>query len=112
MEIYEIINLAIKLVGAVIVLLVSKTCLPWLKEQRVYSTIRKLVQAAEKLAASGAIRKVDKKAYVLRLLEEKGVTITPEIEAMIESAVEELDWMAVEIFTGILEGDGDAETED
>lgn len=111
METYEIINLAIKLVGTVIVLLVSKTCLPWIKEQRVYSTIRKLVQAAEKLAAAGAIRKVDKKSYVLRLLDEKGVAITPEIEAMIESAVEELDWMAAEIMAGIIEDGTNADTE-
>ena len=65
--------------------------IPFLKEKRIYSTVKKFVQAAEKLAESGVIKKIDKKKYVVDLLEQNGITITPTLDAFIESAVEELD---------------------
>ncbi len=95
--------IALELVGTLAVLLVTKIAIPWLKEQRIYSTIRRLTQAAEKLAETGAIEKVDKKAFVIEHLQKKGIQVTPEIEAMVEAAVKELDWMTQEIIGGILE---------
>ena len=65
--------------------------IPFLKEKRIYSTVKKFVQAAEKLAESVVIKKRDKKKYVVDLLEQNGITITPTLDAFIESAVEELD---------------------
>lgn len=71
-----------------------KTGLPWLKEKRIYSVVRKFVQAAEKQAEAGLINKGDKKEYVVKLLVAKGITVTDEVDAFIESAVKELDLAA------------------
>lgn len=71
-----------------------KTGLPWLKEKRIYSIVRKFVQAAEQQAEAGFIRKGDKKEYVEKMLVAKGITITDEVDAFIESAVKELDLAA------------------
>ena len=70
---------------------IKNDLVPWLKEKRLYSTVKKFVQAAEKLAESNVIIKVDKKAKVIELLEKQGVEVTEEIEAFIESATKELD---------------------
>lgn len=71
-----------------------KTGLPWLKEKRIYSVVRKFVQAAEKQAEAGLINKGDKKEYVVKMLVAKGITVTDEVDAFIESAVKELDLAA------------------
>ena len=92
-------NDAIKIVFAIISIIVSyyvipfikSEVIPFLKEKRIYSTVQKFVQAAEKLANSGTIQKVDKKKYVIDLLEQNGITVTPTLDAFIESAVIELD---------------------
>ena len=70
---------------------IKNDLVPWLKEKHLYSTVKKFVQAAEKLAESQIIEKVDKKAKVIELLEKQGIEVTEEIEAFIESAVKELD---------------------
>lgn len=70
---------------------VSDTVIPWLKDKRLYDMICRFVRAAQKLADTGAIDKTTKKEYVISLLKAKGVVITPEVDAMIESAVFDLD---------------------
>lgn len=67
---------------------IRETVVPWLKEKRLYGTVQHFVEAAEKLAENN---KIDKKEYVLNMLKDKGIEITPEIEAYIESAVKKLD---------------------
>ena len=57
----------------------------------VYKLVQIAVRAAEKLGATGAIEKADKKKYVMEALEHLGVKITPTIETMIEAAVKEMD---------------------
>lgn len=84
---------------------------PWLKEKRLYDMVRTFVQAAEKLAESGAIEKTDKKQAVLNLLEEQGVEITPVIDAAIESAVKELDFVFDTAKDSILNGENEIEKE-
>lgn len=80
------------LVSAVIVPWLKGTVVPYLKEKRLYSLCVKFVQAAEKLYESGIIPNGEaKKAYVERMLANAGVEITPEISALIESAVKDLD---------------------
>ena len=76
---------------------IKTAVVPWLKEKRLYSTIQKFVQAAEKLGSTGAISKDTKKAYVISLLESNGIKVTPEVDALIESAVQELDDAVAEI---------------
>lgn len=96
LEIYEMFGSGLmKIIIAAMVLIVGRIIVPWLKEQRVYSLIVKLVRAAEKLAESGKIDKESKKTYVIKLLIAKGYTVSPEIEAFIEAAVTELD-LAIE----------------
>ena len=77
--------------SAIVIPWVKNSVIPWLMEKRVYNLVAKYVSAAEKLGESGAIDKSEKKNYVIELLKSKGVEITPEIEAFIESAVEALD---------------------
>lgn len=70
---------------------IKNDLVPWLKEKRLYNLVQKFVEAVEKLAETGVIEKVDKKAKVIELLEAQGIVITTEIEAFIESAVKQLD---------------------
>ncbi len=67
---------------------IRETVVPWLKEKRLYGIVQHFVEAAEKLAENN---RIDKKEYVLNMLKDKGIEITPEIEAYIESAVKKLD---------------------
>ena len=78
-------------VSVYLIPLIKTELKPWLEEKRIYNMVKKFVEAAEKLAESGVIEKVDKKAKVIELLESKGITVTPEVDAFIEAAVKELD---------------------
>ena len=72
----------------------TKTVLiPRIQDKQLYEIVQRYVRAAEKLAKAGKLSKgADKKDYVLRLLEASGIDLDNEIlNAMIESAVEELD---------------------
>lgn len=91
-NVFEIIATIITLlVSYYVVPFIKNDAIPWLKEKRIYEIIKQLVQAAEKMAESGAIAKIDKKETVIKLLTEKGIVVTDEISALIESAVKELD---------------------
>lgn len=91
-NIFEIIATAISLVVAYYVIPYIKTDLiPWLKDKKLYDTVKKFVNAAEKLAESGVIQKADKKAKVIELLEGRGIVVNETIEVFIESCVQELD---------------------
>ena len=65
--------------------------MPWLKDKRIYGIVKSFVQAAEKLAESGVIEKIDKKAKVIELLTNKGIVVDATVDAFIESCVKELD---------------------
>lgn len=84
------------------------TGLPWLKEKRLYAIVKKFVEAAEKQAEAGTIAKETKKLFVIKLLEAKGITVTPEVDAFIEAAVKELDIAENEVLVQI----GDLFTEE
>lgn len=77
--------------SAVVIPWVVKTAIPWLKEKHIYGLVQKFVKAAEKKAEAGSLKKALKKQYVIQLLEAKGITVTDEIDAFIEAAVQELD---------------------
>ena len=79
------------IVSCYIIPCIKNDLVPWLKEKHLYSMVKKFVQAAEKLAESNVIEKVDKKAKVIELLKNQGIEITDEIDSFIESAVKELD---------------------
>ena len=91
----EVIGLAVKLIIAVAGVLVTTYVIPWLKEKKLYDTVKNAVQAAEKLARTDQIDGTTKKQYVINALDAHGITVDKYIELLIESAVEELD-----IFTG------------
>lgn len=100
----QLIEAVVKVVAAVISVVVSAVVVPWLngtvvpylKEKRMYSTVSRFVAAAEKLYEGGALAGADKKSYVVRLLESKGIVVTDEVLALIECAVEELDLVTKE----------------
>lgn len=85
---------------------ISSTLIPWLKEKRLDGIIMKYVEAAEKLNASGQLS-IPKKEYVLTLLEKRGIPITSDIDAAIESAVVELDHATAQALFLIHEAIGD-----
>lgn len=83
---------------------VSIKIVPWLKKLGVYSVVRICVAAAEKLGETSQIDKNMKKDYVIKALEEAGITVTPLVETMIEAAVKELDTQANKISDVIING--------
>lgn len=104
----EIIATIISLVVAYYVIpCIKNDLVPWLKEKHLYNTVKKFVQAAEKLAESGVIKKVDKKSKVIELLNKNGIIVNETIEAFIESCVKELDLVTSVVYEEIIE----AETE-
>lgn len=88
MEWELIIELVVKLAFALFGGIITIYVVPWLKEKNLYNTVKKMVQAAEKWNSTHPI---DKKAWVVEQLTAKGVTVNPYVEALIESAVQELD---------------------
>ena len=70
---------------------VVKTGIPWLKEKKLYTFIKKVVRAAEKLGESGTISKGAKLDYVMAILQKNGVEVDATVRALIESAVGDLD---------------------
>ena len=83
-----LIDIAVKVLVALATGLVTAYVVPWLKEKRLYDTVVKMVRAAEKWAQT---HDIDKKAWVIQQLTAAGVTVSPTVEALIESAVQELD---------------------
>ena len=63
---------------------------PWLKQIGLYRFVQIGVLAAEQLAKSGVIPKIDKNAKAKEILSLLGIKVTPLIDAMIEAAVNEL----------------------
>lgn len=84
---------------------IKNDVVPWLKEKKLYGTVKKFVQAVEKLAESGAIDKKDKNEKVIEFLQSKGIVVDSTVKAFIESAVKELDMAASAIVKEIVEED-------
>lgn len=102
-NVLEIIITIISLIVArYIVPFIKSDIIPWLKEKRLYGTIKKFVQAVEKLAEAGAIEKVEKKDKVIELLKKNGIEINETTEAFIESCVKELDIVTSTIYDEII----------
>ena len=107
-NILEIIATIISLIVAYYVIpCIKSDLIPWLKEKHLYNNVKKFVQAAEKLSESGVIEKVDKKAKVIELLENQGITVDATIDAFIESCVKELDVVTSTICGEIIESEAE-----
>ena len=78
-------------VAVLLVPWLKNSLIPWLKEKRLYGVILRFVKAAEKLGGSGKIDKAAKLDYVVGMLAKRGITLTPEVRALIESAVYAID---------------------
>jgi hypothetical protein len=87
----EIVTLLVKLVVLCCTGAFTSVVYPWLKNQSCFWVIRRAVQAAEKLGASGAIAKEKKKDWVVSTLESWGYDVDDSTKVMIEAAVTELD---------------------
>ena len=86
-----------EIIGTIIMLVAAKVGIPWLREQRIFSLIKKLVKAAEKAAEAGKIPKADKHALVVKLLKMKNIEVTPFLDAFIDAAIKEMDEVAESI---------------
>lgn len=113
-NILEIIVTIISLVVARYVIpYVKDDMIPWLKEKRLHNIIKSFVQAAEKLAESGVIEKVQKKDKVVELLKKNGIEVNETVEAFIESCVKELDLISSTFYDEIvIESDEKEEAEE
>lgn len=87
----ELLTTLVKLVIAVAGTAFMTYGIPYLKQSGMYKIVQMAVRAAEKLCVTGAIKKADKKKYVIAALEKMNIKITPTIEMMIEAAVKEID---------------------
>ena len=109
-NVLEIIATIISLVVAYYVIpYIKNDLIPWLKEKRLYNIVKSFVQAAEKMAESGLIEKVDKKKEVIKLLNKKGITVDDTVDAFIESCVKELDIVDSVIYEAIVAADVETE---
>ena len=109
-NVLEIVATIISLVVAYYVIqYIKNDLIPWLKEKRLYNIVKSFVQAAEKMAESGVIAKVDKKKEVAKLLSNKGIVIDDTVDAFIESCVKELDIIDSVIYETIIETDVETE---
>jgi len=98
------------LLTGVLTYYVKTKIIPWLEDRQLYATVKRYVQAAEKLASTGKLTSSGaKKNYVITLLESKGIECGPEIHALIESAVEEMDQAASAVVSSFIDG-GTSET--
>lgn len=105
----ELVSVVLQIIVAVCFGLLTKhvipwlhdIAIPWLKEKHLYNLICYFVSAAEKQAETGAIDKAAKKEYVIKLLKGRKVEVTPEVDAMIESAVFDLDMAVAGVFDTI-----------
>ena len=90
---------------AVLTYWIKTKVIPWLEDRQLYTTVKRYVQAAEKLASTGEIGKgAAKTDYVISLLESKGIVCGPEVLALIESACEELDKAAQQALSAFIGG--------
>ena len=92
-------------VGVYVIPLIKNELKPWLEEKRIYGLVQKFVEAAEKLAETGVIERIDKKSKVIQLLEANGIDVTPTVDAFIESCVKQLDLIGSVIVEEIKEED-------
>ena len=91
--------------GGVVTYYVKTVVIPWMNDKEIYTTVKRYVQAAEKLASTGEISSgAEKKNFVLALLRKKGLHCTPEVEALIESAVQELDQLKKQATEALIDG--------
>ena len=93
------------ILSGVLTFYVKTKIIPWLEDRQLYTTVKRYVQAAEKLASTGKLTTSGaKKDYVVSLLESKGIECGPEIHALIESAVEELDQLKESVISTFIGG--------
>lgn len=111
-NILEIIITVISLIVAhYIVPCIKNDIIPWLKEKKLYGTIKKFVQAVEKMAEAGIIEKELKKEKVIELLKKNGIEVNDVVDSFIESCVKELDIVTSTIYDEILVEPNDTEVE-
>lgn len=91
------INEILSIVFALVIVVISRYLIPYLKtrlekegQEQLVELIEALVQAAEQIY-TGVKQGEQKKQYVVKALAEKGISITESTNAMIESAVYSLD---------------------
>lgn len=84
----EWVEAIVKIVFVILGAVVTVYVVPWLKEKKLYDTVVKMVEAAEKWAEKNNI---NKKEWVISQLEGKGIDVNEYVDALIEAAVKELD---------------------
>lgn len=115
----NVVSAVIKFVFAAVTLLLTKyaipfarntiapfirnTIIPWFEEHRLRGMVDSLVHGAEQLANSGQIPKAEKKQYVVDMLKAMGVDVTPEVDAIIEGAVLDLDKTLKELLQTVID---------
>lgn len=100
----EWIDIAVKIVFLVLSGVVTIHVVPWLREKGLYDDVKRMVQGAEKWSEN---HEIDKKEWVIGKLEARGIVVTEYVEALIESACEELDLAWAQVVEATKETDGE-----
>lgn len=95
-------NICTLIFAGILIPWVVRVGIPWLKDKRLYAIVTIFVKAAEKQAEAGTLGE-PKCDYVIRMLERRGIAVTEEVRAMIESAVKELDLAGKKALDKLLE---------
>jgi hypothetical protein len=107
----DLFTIALRAVLLVIMTIIAKIGIPYLKRKGIMWMVQIFVKSAEKQGNTGAIEKERKKEFVIRALEMFGIKRTELIDNMIEAAVEELDKLGMSIVGMIDEGSDEPPTE-
>ena len=100
-----VLKAAVIAISAVVTYYLKTVIIPWLQDKQLYTAVKQSVQAAAQMGSAGMIATgEDKKKTVVALLQSHGVEVTPVVNALIESAVEELDNAKITITETIAEG--------
>lgn len=107
----DLFAIALRAVLLVVLTIIAKIGIPYLKRKGVMWMVQMFVKSAEKQGNTGAIAKERKKEFVIRALEMFGIKRTELIDNMIEAAVEELDTLGMSITGMIDDGSNDPPAE-
>lgn len=88
----------LEMIAAIIMILIARVVVPWLKEKRLEDDVYRVIQCVEKMTETGLIQKCDKKATAIKLLQKCGVKVDDKLDVFIEAAVKKLDEAGVTFY--------------
>lgn len=95
----------LEMIAAIIMILIARVVIPWLKEKKLDDDVYRAILCVEKLYETGLIQKCDKKATAIKLLQKCGVKVDDKLDVFIEAAVKKLDEAGVTFYQELVNSD-------